>query len=230
MNTHYRNVFLMALMAAATLLAIVFHPTHRVADDGPPINLETMIPKQFGDWKEDPKTLASVISPDVQANLNKVYTKYLSKTYVNTRTGKSIMLSIAYGKDQRSDTAVHYPEVCYPAQGFEVLGSQLAKLETTDRSIPVRKLETKLRERYEPVTYWITIGDYVSLTGFDRRIKELKYGFNGMIPDGILFRVSSINMNSTEAFRDQEDFVSEMFMSLPLTSRNRLSGKIENLK
>lgn len=225
-----KNILMMALMMLASVLAFVFQPTHRIADDGPPMDLEAMIPKQFGDWQVDETTVAALVSPDVEANLNRIYTQRLSKTYVNTQTDKRIMLSISYGKDQRSEMAVHFPEVCYPAQGFEVLSNQLSRLKTSDRSIPVRKLETKLRNRYEPVTYWITIGDHVSLTGLDRRIKELKFGLNGMIPDGILFRVSSIDMNSIEAFKDQENFVSEMFRNIPLASRNRLSGKIENLK
>ncbi len=229
MTSERRNILLMVLMIVAAVLAIVFHPTHKIADDGPAVNLEAMIPKQFGDWKEDEKNVVLLVSPEVEANLNRIYAQTLSKTYINNQTGKRIMLSIAYGKDQRSEMAVHFPEVCYPAQGFEVLVSQLSKLETPDRSIPIRKLETKLRERYEPVTYWITIGDYVSLTGLDRRIKELMYGLNGTIPDGMLFRVSSINMNSDEAFKDQEDFVSELFRSIPLAYRNRLAGKVENL-
>lgn len=230
MNTLHKNVLLMVLMMLASVLAFVFQPTHRIADDGPPMDLESMIPKQFGDWLEDETTVAALVSPDVEANLNRIYTQRLSKTYVNTQTDKRIMLSISYGKDQRDEMAVHFPEVCYPAQGFQILATQLSRLEIPDRSIPVHKLETKLRERYEPVTYWIIIGEYVTLTSLDRRIKELKYGLNGMVPDGMLFRVSSINMNSIEAFKDQENFVSEMFRNIPLASRNRLAGKIENLK
>jgi hypothetical protein len=33
-----------------TGLAIAITPTHKLADQGPKIDLETMIPKQFGEW------------------------------------------------------------------------------------------------------------------------------------------------------------------------------------
>jgi len=36
-------------MLAAAGLALAMTPTHKLADQGPKLNLETMIPKQFGE-------------------------------------------------------------------------------------------------------------------------------------------------------------------------------------
>jgi len=36
-------------MVAAAGLALAMTPTHKLADQGPKIDLETMIPKQFGE-------------------------------------------------------------------------------------------------------------------------------------------------------------------------------------
>ena len=48
MNPIRRNIFLMVFMFAAAAVALAFQPTHRIADDGEKVNLEAMIPKQFG--------------------------------------------------------------------------------------------------------------------------------------------------------------------------------------
>lgn len=220
-----KNTLLGLAMVISALIAYTLIPEIRVSNSK--ANLGKIIPVHFGYWEEDKTTVIPHVNPQVTASLNMIYTDLLSKSYINRKTGRKIMLSIAYGKDQRSDMAVHYPEVCYPAQGFEVISSELSQLKVIDRVIPIRRLETRLNERYEPITYWITIGEYVTLTGFDRRMKELKYGLKGIVPDGLLFRVSSINKNSAEAFEDQEDFVAGLFHSISLENRNRLAGNIK---
>ena len=58
-----KNILLMVLMIGASLLAIIFHPAHRIADEGPAVNLETMIPKKFSDWSEHPQQTAQIINP-----------------------------------------------------------------------------------------------------------------------------------------------------------------------
>jgi EpsI family protein len=156
--------------------------------------------------------------------MQRIYTQTLSRAYVNSR-GTVVMLSIAYGDDQRASLAVHYPEVCYPAQGFQVRSNRLDTINTQHGALPVRRLETELsRQRYEPVTYWITIGDRISLGGFERRMIELEYGLQRIIPDGLLFRVSSINRDSAQAFRDQDAFTRDLLATLPAISREWLAG------
>ncbi|MFN9744998.1 MAG: exosortase C-terminal domain/associated protein EpsI, partial [Betaproteobacteria bacterium] len=158
------------------------------------------------------------------ANIKRLYTQTLSRAYVNSR-GTVVMLSIAYGDDQRAAMAVPFPEVCYPAQGFQVRSHRLDSVATPHGTLPVRRLETELsRQRYEPVTYWVTIGDRISLGGFERRMIELEYGLQRIIPDGLLFRVSSINRDSAQAFRDQDAFTRDLLAAMPAVSREWLAG------
>ena len=62
-----RNIILGLAMLAAAGLAIAITPTSKIADQGPKIDLETMIPKQFGEWKMDAATLS--IGPNPQSVL-----------------------------------------------------------------------------------------------------------------------------------------------------------------
>jgi EpsI family protein len=211
-------------MLLVALLAQAGRPVHKLSEQRTRFDLEQVVPERFGDWRL--LRAGGVVLPDssVLANLQRLYTQTLSRAYVNSR-GTVIMLSIAYGDDQRAAMAVHYPEVCYPAQGFQVRSNRLDSVTTTHGTLPVRRLETELsRQRYEPVTYWVTIGDRISLGGVERRLIELEYGLQRIVPDGLLFRVSSINRDSAQAFRDHDTFTGDLLASLPAASREWLAG------
>jgi EpsI family protein len=211
-------MFLVALLSQAG------KPVHKLSEQRPRLDLEQVIPEQFGDWRVLRSGGVVLPDPTLLANIERLYTQTLSRAYINSR-GTVIMLSIAYGDDQRAAMAVHYPEVCYPAQGFQVRSNRIDSMATPHGTLPVRRLETELsRQRYEPVTYWVTIGDRISLGGFERRMIELEYGLQRVIPDGLLFRVSSINRDSEQAFRDQDAFTRELLEALPAASREWLAG------
>jgi hypothetical protein len=59
-------VILAALMCAASVGAIVARPSKRAADERPKISLESMIPSQFGDWRNEPQRISQVINPQTQ--------------------------------------------------------------------------------------------------------------------------------------------------------------------
>ena len=211
-------------MVLVALLAQAGKPIHKLAEQRPRLDLEQVVPERFGDWRLLRAGGVVLPDPSVLANMQRIYTQTLSRAYVNSR-GTVVMLSIAYGDDQRAAMAVHYPEVCYPAQGFQVRSNRIDSVATSHGTLPVRRLETELsRQRYEPVTYWVTIGDRISLGGFERRMIELEYGLQRVIPDGLLFRVSSINRDSAQAFRDQDAFTRDLLATLPAVSREWLAG------
>jgi hypothetical protein len=47
------------------------------------VNLETMLPARFGGWRIDPSVEMVAPSPDVQANLDRIYNQTVSRAYVN---------------------------------------------------------------------------------------------------------------------------------------------------
>jgi EpsI family protein len=134
------------------------------------------------------------------------------------------MLSVAYGGDQSDGMAVHRPEVCYPAQGFEVVKVWGDELHVVGRTIPVTRAITRLGSRNEPLTYWIVNGDEVIARGFDGRIVQLKYTLHGKIPDGMLVRVSSIDPDPVHAFDQQDRFSRDMAAALDPAFGVRIFG------
>jgi len=212
-----------AIMCAVSVGSVIARPGTKAAEVGPAIVLEAMVPVAFGDWREQRQNFSQVVNPQTKELLDKLYSQILTRTYVNA-DGYRIMLSIAYGNDQRGDLQAHKPEVCYPAQGFTLKTNEAATLKTGFGGIPVRRLDTFLGPRPEPVTYWFTMGDRAVDSAFYKRLVQLRYGLTGQIPDGMLFRVSSIDPDPARAYRVQEQFVEQLLQSIPSADRRRLSG------
>lgn len=210
-------------MLGAAGMALALKPTHKIADTGPKVNLETLIPKQFGDWKLDETIVPLIANPEQEALLNKIYSQTLSRTYVNSRDER-VMLSIAYGGDQSDSMAVHKPEVCYPAQGFQILKNTTGTFSTGAGEIPVKRLLATQGERIEPITYWTTVGDTVAINGLQWKLNQLKYGLTGQIPDGLLFRISSIQADDSAAYRMQDDFSRALLGALTPEGKKRIIG------
>ncbi|MEQ6341608.1 MAG: EpsI family protein [Gammaproteobacteria bacterium] len=218
------GLILGTLMMLAAVLTKAMTPTIHLSKSRPALELSTAIPLQFGEWREEKKLASVVVNPQVEATIKRIYTQTLSRTYINNN-GERIMLSIAYGNDQRDAVQLHYPEVCYPAQGFQVISNRQGALVTSQGIIPVRRLETNFsNQRFEPVTYWTTVGDEAVTGGISKKIAEMRYGLKGEIPDGLLFRVSSINADTQAAFALQESFAKALLNELQPDMRLRLAG------
>ena len=211
------------LMCTVSVAGIVARPSAKASDKGTGINLESVVPKGFGEWTELPEQYTQVVNPQTKELLDKLYSQLLSRTYVN-KQGYRIMLSMAYGDDQRGGLQAHRPEVCYPAQGFKLGKVEDGLLATSYGNIEVRRLSTTLGARDEPVTYWLTVGDQVIHTALEKRMAQIRLGLTGQIPDGLLFRISSIDGDTAHGFAMQQKFVADMMASVPPTARKQLSG------
>lgn len=218
-----RHLVIGLCMFIAAGAAVALKPTHKISDSAPKVDLEVLIPKKFGDWKVDETITPLIANPVQQALINKIYSQTLTRTYTNS-SGDSIMLSIAYGGDQTDDMAVHKPEVCYPAQGFQILKNASGSLFTGQGTIPVKRLVASQGQRIEPITYWRTVGDAVEVNGLKWKLQQLKYGLTGSIPDGLLFRISSIQSDDAKAYQTQDAFARELFKAMPPNGRQRIIG------
>lgn len=214
---------LAGLMFTASVGAIVARPTAKVAEQGPRLSLATMIPQQFGHWRDEPEPSAEVVNPQTQALLDKLYSQVLSRTYVDGE-GNRVMLSVAYGGDQREGLRAHKPEVCYPAHGFSLGRSEPLRLETAYGTIAARRMLASQGARQEPVIYWLTIGNRSVDGQIAEKLEEMRFGLTGRIPDGLLFRVSSIDADPERALRVQTDFVRQLLAALAPADRLRLAG------
>ena len=158
--------------------------------------LEELIPTKFGNWSVDDSLPIILGNPDTEALLNTLYSQTLSRTYVNGK-GQRVMLSIAHGTVQHKELQVHFPEVCYPAQGFELVDEIESSMNVLGVDVPVKKLETLKSQRNESVTYWVRVGEDIVISRFQQKLSTIKYSVQGKIVDGLLFRVSTIGLDSS---------------------------------
>lgn len=225
MNQDRRALLATALMLAGAAGAGALTPRTRRSEVLGALDLAAVIPTAFNGWREDTSLAKQIVDPQTQATIAATYTQTLSRTYVNDK-GQRIMLSLAYGAEL-SDTGVglHYPEVCYPAQGFKVDASRPFHLETPFGLIKARQLETQMAQiRFEPVTYWTMIGPATHYSGLDRKLAEIKLGLQGEKPDGLLFRISNITRETDQGFSLNTRFALDLLAAISPAARARLAG------
>lgn len=210
-------------MSSAAALAYVLTPNVKAADRAELVKLEEIIPKSFGDWKMDDRSSRGVVNPQTQEFLNSLYDEVLARTYVNSK-GQFVMLSLAFGADQSKATQIHRPEICYPAQGFQIKKIQKNSLEVHGETIPVMNIVAVNGNRIEPITYWIVVGDKVVRGWFEQKMAALDYGFQGLIPYGLLFRVSTIGAEPEVQFDVQKEFLASMSDAVDPQYKVRLFG------
>lgn len=210
-------------MIVSAALTMALTPTKKIADQQEKFDLETMIPARFGNWKIDESIIPLQVDAETQAKLDKIYNQTLSRTYVNSY-GERIMLSVAYGGDQSDNLAIHKPEVCYYAQGFEVMKIYTDELLTQYGKFPIKRLMAVKGSRNEPITYWVTIGNKAVLPGIEEKLQQLRYGLTGNVPDGMLVRVSTIDSDKEKAYQLQNVFIQDLLSTIADAERTRLIG------
>lgn len=224
-NVRWRAVLAALIMLAGAALAYLGKPGIYLADQIGKPDLESLFPKQFGRWRLDARMGVVLPAPDVQAQLDAIYNQVLSRTYVNT-DGQRIMLSVAYGGDQSDGTSAHRPEVCYPAQGFEITANSKAVQSTAGGTLPVRQLMSRLGGRNEPITYWVVVGSEVATSGIEQKLAQMRYGLRGVISDGMLVRVSNIDTDMARGHALQSAFIAELAGAMPNPARSRVFGDL----
>jgi EpsI family protein len=218
-------VAMICLMVVVAFCSLALRPPTKPPGTAPKYLLEDIVPRSFGEWTEVPATSAQVINPESRQLLDKLYSQMLMRTYVN-RNGYRVMLALAYGDDQRGDLQAHMPDVCYPAQGFKLEDRIELPVDTPFGVIPARRINTNNQAlaRIEPVTYWFTVGETQIKNKIEQRIIEIKLGFTGQVPDGLLFRVSSIDPQKERAYKQHDQFVNDLMKAVVPRDRARLGG------
>jgi EpsI family protein len=212
-------IALFVAMASTAIAAPFLRPVPVSA----PLDLEAMIPASFGEWRLDQDQPAVSPSPDVKANLERLYGQIVSRTYVNA-AGEAVMLVVAYGGDQSDALKAHRQEACYAAQGFAIRDLEHGTLASSGRSIPVTRMHAVRGDRSEPVTYWFTMGDRVVLGRAERLRVQLENGLAGRVPDGMLVRISNLSGDVRGSYALHRSFADALLAALPAGAATRFAG------
>ena len=109
-------------------------------------------------------------------------------------------------------------------QGFAITSNRAGALQIGQRQIPVRRLMAQRGPRNEPVTYWVAVGKEIVTTGIGQKLAQMRYGLRGVIADGMLVRVSSIDTDQDRAHGVQGAFLVDLSQALDAKSVDRVFG------
>ena len=190
-------------------------------------SLAQSIPTHFGDWKEV-SFAADQIDPGKgtadEPNMDRPYDDVLMRAYGNSQ-GDIVLLAVAYGRNQRQEVKIHRPDVCYTAQGFELVERSASAL---PYNVQGMRMLVKAPGRTEAVSYWIRIGNVFTENPWAIRYHILKQGLAGKAVDGVLVRASRIEQTNAVVlgtrYRVQEQFLGDLMHALPPAARRLLLG------
>jgi len=209
-----------AILGAA-VLAKLLEPHELMARTSGAVSLDQIIPKKFGRW-----TLVPEISPITPSDPEgyvqpdpysaKIYSQEVGRGYTDGQ-GNIVMLMVAYGPVQNYRLKAHRPELCYTAAGFEVSEKSGAAVAYRTGKMPIKmtRLVAQRESRYEPISYWMRVGNDVASGVVDRQLVRLKYGLRGIIPDGALIRISTIGLPRDASYQLQDQFIGDLLAAVP---------------
>lgn len=189
------------------------------------MDLEAEIPTSFGGWEVTPSN--AMILPDAPEGslADQLYDQTVSRLYTSD-TELPVMLVIAYGGTQSDLLQLHRPEVCYKAVGFQITYSKAVELTVfNNATLPARRLLAETNERVEPILYWSRIGDYLPTSGAEQRFMKLRNEMKGLIPDGVLVRLSSYAGAGEETYATLERFARLLVETVRPEVRPALLGR-----
>jgi EpsI family protein len=226
---------IMPLVLGLSMIATAFgvellQPTPLpVAERG---RLAQSIPTHFGDWKEVSLGVEQVDPGKGTADepsMDQPYDDVLMRAYGNSQ-GDVVLLALAYGRNQRQEVKIHRPDVCYTAQGFQLVERSRVALPvqgTSGVQVNGMRMLVKAPGRVEAVSYWIRIGDVFTDNAWSIRYHIFQQGMKGRAVDGVLVRASQIvqgSEGSGERYRIQEAFLTDLVRALPAPARHLLLG------
>lgn len=233
--TQRRTSTICAILAATMVVSpgIAWRLSPRVMTTQTQQGFAHVVPQEFGDWKETSSSIVQV-DPDVQRDgkrsTNDPYDDVLMRAYTNSK-GEVVLLTLAYGRYQRQEVKIHRPELCYLAQGFQLVARAKAVMPLQSgvgKPVNGERMLVQSADRVEVVSFWLRVGSEFSDSSWNTRVHILKEGLRGRVPDGILVRASQIVPSAEQAtparYAVQEQFLKELLHAVPLPARDQLVG------
>jgi EpsI family protein len=184
--------------------------------------LDDLVPKQFAGWQFN--TASGLVLPPADQLRDKIYSQLLTRVYV--REGAApVMLLIAYSGSQDGTIQVHRPEVCYPASGYRLTRVEPHALPLAPGiTVPSRAILAETDVRREQLVYWTRQGNHFPTTWGEQRMAVIAENFAGVIPDGVLVRLSSTGNGSGSVVPELDGFARDLYRAIGTRMRRVLLG------
>lgn len=214
-----RNVLTGAALLGAAAIAYVRQPKPMPKQLGKG-GLDALIPKDLGPWKFE--TTSGLVLPPPDATADRLYDEVVTRVYTRA-DGQSVMFLVAYSGTQDGLLQLHRPEVCYPVGGYQLSQTEIAPIAlTATEQVPARAFTATSALRVEHVLYWTRLGSALPTSWAEQRWAVVVANLEGVIPDGVLVRMSCIDNDSDKAFGILREFAAELGGSVTPKARQLL--------
>ena len=185
-------------LAALGATALLMTPRRRMDVLGR-AKLGDVMPHAVGPWRETSGD--GVIVPDADTDPGEYYDQMATRDFAGQDL-PAVMLLTAYGAAQRGLIRVHRPETCYESAGFVLQHERDTSIPLAGAAaIPAHTFIANRADRREQVLYWIRMGDSLTLNSRRQKLAMLERGLQGVIPDGILVRMSTLDPDAGRGMR-----------------------------
>jgi EpsI family protein len=185
------------------------------------LSLDALVPMKVGPWTGS--RYSDVLIPKGEDTENKTYDEVVTRYYRSDRA-PAVMLLIAYGSAQTGGTELHRPEVCYPSAGFRVRSWPVTSLQLPGVSLPARPITARAAGRIEQILYWTRVGRDFPTSSLEQRLAVLRHSVRGSVPDGIIVRMSTMDVERERALRVLRFFAAALLTSGDAEMRRLLTG------
>lgn len=190
----------LALTAAGAYAATPRRAEHRLARH----KLGDLVPRVVGPWTAG--AAAGVVTATEELENKDGYDQLLTRTYQAAGL-PSIMLLVAYGSTQGGTLQLHRPETCYPGQGFALDGFADARFSFPGAEVHARRFTARRDERVERLVYWTRIARRFPLNTAEEYAAIFGSVVTGVVPDGVLVRLSTVDADGDAADRALDGFL-----------------------
>lgn len=214
-----RQLLLGGALLAATGASLALRPK-RMVQRLVPGTLDRVVPHAVGPWRF--LTASGLVLPPQDEMTDQLYDQVLTRVYAAEGLSP-IMLLIAYGSAQDYTLQAHLPEVCYPSSGYTI--GQISQVPVTLRPGGgdfATYLTAQRPERTEQVFYWLRIGTRFPATLQQERLAVIAANLRGVLPDGVLVRVSILGDDQVAALRTLQRFNEALLRSVSGEGRRLL--------
>ena len=179
--------------------------------------LEEIVPETIGRWNF--VAASGLVVPPKDQLLQALYSQLLTRVYSDGQN-PPVMLLMAQSGSQTGVLQIHRPETCYTAGGFRISDVRPQPIPLGTTSVPANAMDATADGVTEHIVYWTRIGDRMPASWKQQRIAVAAQNLEGIIPDAILVRVSTVTNDPAAARATLEEFIRDMIGSVPASRRN----------
>lgn len=220
-TTSRRSLVFGGLLGAAGLAAHLGREAFDFTASDPP-QIEPLIPSRIGPWRHAGS--GGVILPS-EVEKVRFYDQEVQRVYLGAGT-PPMMLVLAYcARPQQGLLQIHDPRVCYPGAGFSIdSGRSLAFDLGGSIEVETQSFTAVRPGRTEQVVYWTRVGEDIKGPTEDQHLAIIRSVVRGELPDGLLFRVSSLG-EGEDLMREIRHFTSQLIRQVSQPGRELLLGR-----